>query len=131
MKYLLSALTWFKYVLIPPFGALLIWFMTSFSSSMTRYVLPYLGNLVAYLYSKCGEYILTDGMQGTGAQNKVYWAVYNGMVSCVNMVGNLVYGLNAWVDVGLIVNTLVTLLIIEMSYLALRFVLKLITVGQI
>lgn len=131
MKYLLSALTWFKYVLIPPFGALLIWFMTSFSSSMTHYVLPYLGNLVTYLYSKCGEFILTDEMQGGGARNKVYWAVYNGMVSCVNMVGNLVYGLNGWVDVGLIVNTLVTLLIIEMSYLALRFVLKLITVGQI
>lgn len=131
MKFLLSALTWFKYVLIPPFGALLIWFMTSFSSSMTRYVLPWLGNMVTYLYSFCGEWILTQDMQGGGSRNQVYWAVYNGMVSCVNLVGNVVYGLNAWFDVGLVVNTLVTILVIELSYVALRFVLKLITVGQI
>lgn len=131
MKYLLSALTWFKYVLIPPFGALLIWLMTSFSSSLTRYVLPWLGDAMTTLYAKCGEWMVVDGMQGNGARNQIYWAVYNGMISTINAIGNVIYGLNAWFDVSLVVNTLVTLLVVEMAYVSLRFVLKLITLGQI
>lgn len=125
MKLVTAILSYLKFVLVPPFAALVIWVFTSFSSSFVRFVVPMLENASSIFYQVADSFFASDGWQVDYAYN-LGMAVQN----CTYYVGNWIYGFQGWIDFGKIVNTVLSIVLIELAYVIVRFTVRLLTLFQ-
>lgn len=111
MKRLLQLLVKFKWTLVFPFASLVIWFVGFLASSMERFLPVILNQVLSFWHF-------------TGREN------YS-VDTLVNNIGFFVNGVDAWFPVYIFISYVFLILAWRFSFMAVRFFVKLITVGQI
>lgn len=131
MKYVVSILAHLKFFLVPPFAALLIWFMTSFSASMVKYVVPRVEEMIFSLQDVAVLYYNANPESQLGAFAQMYNDFSSSMIVLIQYLGNWIYGLSQWFPLDMVVNTAATLLLLQIAYVIVRYIVKLATFGQV
>lgn len=111
MKKLLEFLAKFKWTLLFPFASLFIWFVGFLASSLERY-LPYILNQVLSFW----HFALRENYDVDRLIGVIQW---------------FVNGLDAWFPIYIFVTYVFLILAWRFSYMAVRFFIKLVTVGQV
>lgn len=124
MKVLATILSYFKYVLLPPFAALLIWVYTSFASSL----LNYYPKLIELLDSQLKTW---DASNHTLSDATVLETFYLGLRYIIGFLEKIIVSLNYWLPVEIMVNVAATAILISLSFAIFRIFVKFVTVGQI
>lgn len=124
MKILATILSYFKYVLLPPFAALLIWVYTSFASSLLNYYPKLIGLLDAQLMT-------WDATNNTQSNMSVLQSFFYGLRYVVGFLEKIIVSLNYWIPVEIMVNVAATAILISLSFAIFRIFVKFVTIGQI
>ena len=117
MKILWRLLALFKFLFLPPLAALGIWIITSFTSTMVR-LIPW---LIKYLMS---------WSTGTDA-NSYYTQLLANLNNVFLLINRVVYGLNGWFPVDLIINCFMFYCHFKFTMWFQRMYVKAITFGKV
>lgn len=121
MKKLLRLLVYWKAALIPPFGALLIWILTSLSSSFLRYY----PTMINWLDASQQIYTSPDG--NTKIMSVVIWNI----TYIVQFLERLIVSLNYWLPMEVLINLIAASIVASLGFFIVRVFVKLITLGQL
>ena len=124
MKHLAAILAYFKYAILAPFAALVIWSFTSFSSACIRFYPRIIQMLDVQLQT-------WDVANHELSEFTVLEMFYYGLYNVLGFIEKLVVSLNFWLPVEIIVNVTATAILISIGFFIFRVFIKLLTLGQI